>query len=286
MEESRSIHKIEDSMDVTLSEEDKKRIKNAEYYEQSKTIMKSFEDYAHVNVGEVYSIVWISTDKTRNYVRRHGSGNKTKFLVVHKDEGFVFAKAINSSGGLGKDVVCLTIRYPSRSYELELDDAQAEAIIFSKENDFDPFKEGKQLAKKKNKARNLNKKKIIAFSTEQEAYNFATNLKIGDTIYDANTAFGEAIVKWQIKNVIITQTDKTPMTDWNGSVYAYGKTNEDQIYNKFGFTDKVLVEIEAQGELPKPRRWISRSRTLTIESFLSKRHRDWYSSRPLTIDDV
>ena len=273
-------------MNINLTDEDKARIKNADYYEQSKTIMKSFEDYSHINVGEVYYVAWTSQEGNKSYVRRYGSNSKTKFLVVHKDEGFIFAKAINSSGGLSKDVVCLTIRYPSRSYELELDDAQAEAIIFSKEDDFDPFKEGKQLAKKKNKARNINKKKVIEFGTEQRAYDFLSSVKVGDTLYDANTGFGEDTIQWQVKNVRIAPTDRTPIKDWNGHVYAYGNTTEDQLYNRLGFSSKIIVELEAQGEIPKARRWISRSRNIMVDSFLSSRTRDYYSSRPSTVDDV
>lgn len=273
-------------MGITLSDEDKARIKNADYYEQSRTVMKSFEDYAHINVGEVYSVSWSSHDGTKNYIRRYGSNNKTRFLVVHKDEGFIFAKAINSSGGLSKDVVCLTIRYPSRSYQLELDDAQAEAIIFSKEEEFDPFKEGKQLSKKKNKARNLNKKNIITFSTDQEAYDFVATLKVGDYLYDANTGFGEDIIQWRIKDITISKTDKTPQVDWNGKTYAYGQTYDDQTHSRSGFDTKMVVELEAVGALPNGRRWITPSRAITFYDFTENSRRDWYKTRPVTVDDV
>jgi hypothetical protein len=273
-------------MSYNLTDEDKKRIKGAEFYEHAKVIMQSFEDYGYVNTGEVYHIAYTNSEGSKNYVKRYGSERKDKFMVIHKDEGFIFAKRINSSGGMSKDVVCLTIRYPSKSYTLELDDEQAESIIFSKEDEFDPFKEGKNLAKKKNKARNINKKQIIKFADKLVAYQFVSTLKQGDKLYDASTGFGEGIVEWRVKSIVKAITNREPQTDWNGGVYAYGNTQDDRDHNTAGFTERIVVNLEAQGELPKSRRWINRGRTISFVDFLVNSRRDYYSSRPSTVDDV
>jgi formylmethanofuran dehydrogenase subunit D len=208
-------------------------------------------------------------------------------MVIHKDEGFIFAKRINASGDLSKEVICLTIRYPSETFSLELDAEQAESIIFQDEASFDPFKQGKELAKKKNKARKLNKSKVIIYETAQESLDFLSNLKKGDKVFDAGTTFGEGIVQWEVSDVVIRNVDKTPMTDWRNKVYAHGNTDIDQKHNRNNLNTYCHVELTIIGEPPKSRRWISRARNICFTDFLSStKHRDYYSSRPTTIDEV
>jgi len=273
-------------MSYNLTEEDNKRIKGADFYEHAKIIMKSFDDYKHVNIGEVYHVSYGNQDGTKSYVRRYGSERKDKFMVVHKDDGFIFAKRINSSGGMSKDVVCLTIRFPSVSYTLELDDAQAESIIFSKEDEFDPFKEGKELSKKKNKARNLNNKKRIKFTSELAAYEFVKTLKVNDKIYDAVTGFGEGVVEWFVTDISITVPDKTPQKDWRGVTYAYGATSHDIAHNVQALDKCIILTIEVNGEPPKTRKYMNKKRTISFSDFLEKSRRDYYLTRPITIDEL
>jgi hypothetical protein len=271
---------------VDLSEEDVKRINNAEFYQHAKTIMKSFEEYQHVNVGEVYSILYKNHSDKLQYISR--GRTKDKYMIVHKDDGFVFAKRIKSDGSLSKNVVCLTVRYPQPNYSVELDAEQAEAIIFQDEASFDPFKEGKDLAKKKNKARKINKSKIKVYSLVADALSFVSNLKTGDVLFDAGTAFGEGIVEWKVTSIEKRAVDVTPQTDWNGRVYAYGKTDTDQKSNKYSISTYVSVTLNMVGEAPVSRRWVGSKREINFIDFLNcnDRHRDWYVVRPTTIEEV
>jgi hypothetical protein len=277
------------SLSTELNEEDRKRINACDYYLQSKKIMESFERYRPIEVGEVYSVSYLSHDNKPVYIKRSGSSSqKDKFLVIHKDQGFVFAKRINSGGSLSKEVICLTIRFPSPDYCLELDADQAESIIFQNEEAFDPFKQGKDLSKRKNKARRINGTKKTVFEFLSDAINFAKNLKAGDVIYDSGTTFGEGIVEWTVKSVTVTPVDKTPQRDWQGRVVAYGATDADQKHNRYKLDDVVVVYLEAQNEMPLSRRWVNKNRSVTFIDFLecSERHRDYYLTKPVSVDEI
>jgi len=272
-----------------LSDDDKARIKDSEFYLHAKKIMKSFESYGPVQVGEVYSIFYLNHENKVRYVKRGGSNSlKDRFLVIHKDEGFVFAKRINANGDLSKDVICLTIRFPSESYSLELDSDQAESIIFQDEAAFDPFKQGKELSKKKNKARRLNKTKVVEYDTADKAFDFISTIKIGDTLFDSSTAFGEGIVEWKVTDVQKRATDKTPQTDWNNRVYTYGNTQEDQKHFSNGLNTFISIQLTAVSELPFSRRWISKTKICIFTDFMTskRKYRDYYLSRPISVDEV
>lgn len=274
------------SLKIDLSKEDTDRINGSEFYAHAKTIMKSFEEYKHANVGEVYFIIYNNSSGKLSYVGR--GKNKDKYMVIHKDDGFIFAKRIKSDGQLSKNVVCLTIRFPQPNYSIELDSAQAESIIFETEESYDPFKEGKDLAKKKSKARRLNKPKVILHNTPQEALAFVSNLKIGDTLYDAGTSFGEGIVSWTVSSIEKRDVDKTPQKDWNGKVYTYGKTSFDQHHNSFSLNNFVRVTLTATGEMPPSRKWMSKNKDVVFVDFLNSnsRFRDWYLTKPVSVEDV
>ena len=267
-----------------LTKEDTDRINDCDFYAHAKNIMKSFEEYSHVSVGEVYSIIYRNHADKTTYVSR--GKNKDKYLVIHKDEGFIFAKRIKSDGKLSKNVVCLTIRFPQPTYSIELDSEQAEAIIFQDENGFDPFKEGRDLSKKKNKARRLNNQKVITYNTVAEAFAFISTLKYGDTLYDAGTHFGEGIVEWKVTLVQKRPVDKTPQRDYRGVVHGYGRTSCDQRHNHSQLEECVLITLETVGEIPQSRKWISKTKEIYFSEFLSERYRNWYSSKPVSIEEV
>jgi hypothetical protein len=267
-----------------ISDEDKKRIQNSDYYLQTKRTMKSHEEYKYVNVGEVYSISYVSNGKI-SFISRGKA--KDRFMVIHKDDGFIFAKRIKSDGALSKDVVCLTIRFPQPDYTIELDAEQAEAIIFQTEDKYDPFKEGKDLSKKKNKARRLNSAKLTTFDLLSDAVNFVRNLNVGDALYDSGTAFGEGIVEWKVVSIETRAVDRTPCTDWNNRVYAYGSTESDKVHNRFGLTELIEIQVETK-ELPKSRRWLNKQRSMTFVDFFvcPERRRSYYATMPVSIEDL
>ena len=196
MEEYRPANKGANLSSYQLTDEDKKRIRHCDFYLQAKEVIESTSHYSEVNVGEVYSVSYKNRDGDKRYIASHGSSTKDRYIVVEKDGGFIFAKRLNSNGGTGKDVVCMTIRFPIPKFSIELDDAQAESIIFSQEQEFDPFKFGKDLKRRKDKARNLNKKNLLRYSNALEAFIKLSSLKVGDNIWDCTALFGEGIVKW------------------------------------------------------------------------------------------
>jgi hypothetical protein len=267
-----------------ISDEDKKRINNSDYYLQTKRTMKSHEEYKYVNVGEVYSISYVSNGKI-SFISRGKA--KDRFMVIHKDDGFIFAKRIKSDGALSRDVMCLTIRYPQPDYTIELDAEQAEAIIFQTEDKYDPFKQGKDLSKKKNKARRLNLAKLTKFDLLSDAVSFVRSLNIGDTLYDSGTSFGEGIIEWKITHIDKRPVDKTPITDWNNRVYAYGSSDADKVHNQFNIEEMVEIKVETK-ELPKSRRWLNKQRSVTFVDFFAcpERRRAYYITRPVSIEDL
>jgi hypothetical protein len=268
-----------------LTDEDKKRIRHCDFYLQAKEVIESTTHYSEVNVGEVYSISYKSAkDGDKRYISSHGSSTKDRYIVVEKDEGFVFAKRLNSNGGTGKDVVCLTIRFPMPKYSIELDDAQAESIIFSQEQDFDPFKFGKDLKRRKDRARNLNKKNILKFKTAKEAFSKLSTLKVGDSIWDCTALFGEGIVKWEVSEVVTRPTDKTPAYGWDNQVIGYGKEYIDQDHNKAGIDNILIVKVKTNEEMPKSRRWASKIKDITFKDLMND-YRYYFLKRPVSAED-
>lgn len=267
-----------------LTKEDESRIKNCDFYQQAKTVIRSLEDYKAVNVGEVYSVYWTADDGKRRYVSSHGSSEKNRYLIIQKDDGFIFGKRLNSYGTTGKDVVCLTIRFPSPSYGFELDEEQAESIIFCEEDSFDPFKKGKVLKKQKDKARVVNKKHVIKIEDPKKAYDLIKTLNVGQSLWDTMTLNGESPVEWEIVDILTEDPDKTPVRDWQNNVVGYGKTTVHQDHNVHNFNKVISVNLKAKGGMPKGRRWHSTTKTITFKDFKST-YRHWFLSKPVTVEN-
>jgi hypothetical protein len=268
-----------------LTDEDKKRIKNSDYYLQTKEIIKSMSKYSELNVGEVYSISYNGRNNNdKRYIMSHGSSQKDKYLIVDKDEGFVFAKRLNSNGGTGKDVVCLTIRFPMPKYDLEIDDEQAESIIFSQEDAFDPFKYGKDMKKRKDKARNVNRKKLLNFKSANDAFNALNALKVGDSMWDATTLCGDAIVKWEVESIEKRATDMTPVYGWNNEVIGYGSTYVDQDHSKHKLNEVIVIKLKTNDTMPKGRHYAAKSKTISFKDLMSG-YRHHFLQRPASAHD-
>ena len=284
MAKPRSANKGTSLSTYQITDEDKKRIRSCDFYLQSKEIIESTKHYADLNIGEVYSVFYVNKQNEKRYIMSHGSSTKDKYLVVEKDNGFIFAKRLNSSGGTGKDVVCLTIRFPMPKYSLEIDDAQAESIIFSQEDTFDPFMYGKNLKKRKDKARNTNKKILLRFKTAADAYNALKRLKVGDNIWDSLTLYGEGTIKWRVDSISVSETDKTPQYGWNNQISSYGRTYEDQDHNKNNLPEVLKITITTTDTIPKDRTYSPRTRNLTFKD-LQNSYRNYFIARPVSVDD-
>lgn len=267
-------------MSYELSDEDKKRISYNRDYKWAKRVYESHNNYREVSVGEVYKI------KRLNYkdlfVCNYGKAH-TKFYIISKDDGFVFAKRISSNGKLGKQVICLTVDYPLGSdYELVPDDAYVESMLLDTEYDFS--KEGKSMMKRKNKARAHNKKLFVTKYTPKDAKDFIDSLSVGDFLWDSHTKFGEGLAEWQVIDIEKRKTDQTfaqPRHTWETAHKFRGATPQDRAHNQYNFSNTTIVTIK-----PRPldgKRRSAQAKNIIFTDFLNTEK--WYISRPKTPED-
>jgi len=267
-----------------LNRDDKRRVKNCDYYIKTKQVMKNAVVYDKLSVGEVYFIRYTDTNK---YVTSDWSGQSpSKFMVFHKDEGFVFIKRIIASGKLGKEVSCLTTSYYVNEYYLESDPDYVNSILLQDENSYDPLAASKKIASNKGKVRRKNKKLELAFNKPEEAYAYIQTLSVGDLLYNATTTYGTGVVAWEVKSVCVRDVDQTPQIDWRGNKDTNGNSSDDQAHNRHGFVDFVSIDIEATSVIPSQNSWATATKkTLIFNDFLAKWHR-YYHSAPFTLDDA
>lgn len=281
------IHIKKDFMEQTaLSTDDLERINGCDFYLKAKEIMASCEHYANVQIGEVYLVKYKNYDKESVYVSRAHGEKPSKYMVVSKDNGFVFAKRINASGKLGVDIVCLTTSFHQPSYEIEPDPALIESIILDKEENYNPMSDAKDLEKKKNKARRENKKLELKLSIVN-AKSFIDNLKIGDYIYDAQTSYGSGIIAWKVTDIEKRKTDKTPQSwGWgNNKTTKLGNTDSDIKHNECGFDEFTQISLTAD-DVPKARRWTNNTRNEIFSAFAEGGYHTYYKSPPATLDSA
>lgn len=272
-------------MSEELSKQDKRRVNNCEYYQRTKQVMKNAEVYKELEVGEVYYIKCKDYEGKEVYHVAGWNNDPAKYMVFHKDGGFVFVKRIIANGKVGKEVTCLTTTFNVDDHWLEADPDYVNSILLDNEEGYDPLAASKKLASNKNKARRRNKKIEVIFKNENDAFNYANSFKVGDCIYDAETSYGAGIVTWEVTNIIKRKTDKKKPTDrWARGV---GSTDADRTHNSYGLKDLVAIDVKIKGgKAPKTRRWIKTSKTITFYDFLEKSYNKWYKSKPYTVDDV
>jgi len=257
-------------MNISLSADDVKRIERCDYYLRSKQILESYKHYIDMQIGEVFVI----KHQGGSYITR-GDGLTAKFIVVHKDDNFIFAKRINASGNLSVDIECLTIEYPQPLYQIELDPAMVESILLDK-GDYDPALENKKLQAKKNMARKENKKIQINYVDPKEAKAHLDSLKVGDHIYSASTTYGKAITEWTVKSINKRPTDKTKSNSWGTT--TYGNTYEDQRHNEHNIDSFTLIELSESSST-----WTSK---ITFLNFMSTTYSPYYRSVPVSIEEL
>lgn len=264
-------------MSQTISKEDLTKVKNCEYYLRTKQVMKNAEVYKNIQVGEVYYIKHKDYNGKEEYVSAGWNADPSKYIVFHKDGGFVFIKRIIASGKPGQEVYCLTTQFNVDEYWLEADPDYVNSILLQDEGSYDPFAASKLEANKKNKARRKNKKLEITFDNSQEAYDFVCSLKPGDVFYDSYTTYGSSIVAWEVTNV---NRRKARPKDSGFSV-------EDAYHVRFGFKDVVEISIKVKDKnLPRKRQYMTTHDTLTFKSFLKEGYNRFYKVKPYTVDDV
>lgn len=271
-----------------LSNVDQQRVDNCEYYLKTKQVMKNAEVYKELAVGEVYYIKYKDYNDKETYVMTGwGADTPAKYMVFHKDDGFVFVKRIIASGNLGKEVICLTTTYDVDTHWLEADPDYVNSILLENEEDYDPLAASKAMTAKKNRARRRNKKMEVKFETAQEAYDYIKKLRKGDKLYDAATAYGSGVMEWVVDKVSMRKTDQTPQTGWYGNKNPTpGKTWEDQSHNEAGFPQYISVKLKATSAAPRSRRWENVTKDIIFTNFRKDSYHVYYESKPFTVDDV
>lgn len=273
-----------------LSAEDKKKVNACDGYRSSKRIMKSFADYSEYEVGTAVFIKENLKNGTTCYVGA-GYNNlhpRDKYIIIHKDEGFIFAKRIIASGKPGTLIVCLTIEYPSDRYELEVDGDYLDAMLLDTVDSYDPTATAKDLAKKKNKASRTNNKNRIIFDTPLAAYNYISNLKIGDELWGADYSYGTGTRKYKVSDIKTYDLDKTQQARTG---YGYGNYSSGHRHGSY-LKEKLPKGIEVTLQVVEnENKYGSSDRNIHFYSVLSTDDYKYsveilYSKRPLKPEDV
>jgi len=278
-------------MSAKLDKEDQNRVDSCEYYLKTKNTIENMEVYKDLSVGEVYFIKRKNYQGEEEYVTGGWNDEPAKYMVFHKDGGFVFVKRIIASGKMGKEVSCLTTEFDTKTYWLEADPDYVNSILLDNEDAYDPLAAEKKNSSNKNKARRKNKKIQLIYDTPQEAYTYIKSLKVGDTIYDTTAAYGSGILTWDVVKIDSKPIDKSNVntssnSSWRSRRYNY--QNTDTQHANDNIPDIVTVSIKRrETKLPKDRRWCDEDRDLTYNSFKKGGYGPcYYKSKPHTVDDV
>lgn len=215
-----------------LSNEDKSRIQNCDHYKLAKRIIQSTIDYKEYEVG---SAVYLRIKSNNKFVGQEydASSKADKYIIIDNDNGFLFAKKICANGKPGVAVTCLSIEFASDYYTLEVDGDYVEAMLLDSQDQYDPTSSNKDYARKKNKATRENAKKKLVFDTNKEANEHLKTIKVGDTYYRADYAYGGGVTQYIVSDII--SRDPIPP---KGS--GWGRDRNDEEFINAGL-DKVII---------------------------------------------
>lgn len=266
-----------------LSSEDLNRINKCDNYLYIKSIMESCTYYSEVQIGDVLLI----KSKSRNKYVTGTTKSPTKFLIISKDEGFVFAKRITSNGKLGVEVICLTISYPASGYTVEVDPDMCESIIMQDESAYDPFEANKQLAKIRSKVKKINYNKHIHLAKPQDAQDYMSNIKVGDVFHTCSNFLGEMVITWSVAEILKRDVNKSARLSW-GHTYK-GATELDTFCIDSDINEVISILIKCIGSDENASTWLTQDRILDIRDFIDSKHsvqRKLYKDRPVNVRDT
>lgn len=183
-----------------LSKDEVQRINSCNDYKYIKNTLATVEAYKSFEVG---AAVFIKNNRNKAYLTGpNRSTNPSKYIIIHNDNGFIFAKRIIQSGEPGTIVQCLTIEYPIDKYTLELDEEMVDAMLLDEV--YDPTAAAKEYKSKKNKATRINNKKRLKFDTPLEAHAYLKSLTVGTRLWESWTTYGEDATELLVKEIKIT----------------------------------------------------------------------------------
>lgn len=259
-----------------LSPEDMDRINNCEFYSMSKGILQSVNEYKEFEVGAAVHVAYKESGKL--VCSDYEGKFPEKFIVIFNDGGFVFVKRINANGKPSAAVTCLSIEYPATVYSLRVDDGYVESMLLDTQDQYDPLADAKNLQKRKNKSARENAKRKLLYNTAAEAYEFMKTIKVGDTFYSSDYAYGGGVTEYKVKSI-----ENRPATAGSGS--GWSRSYGDQQYTALGFKDVIKVEL---GVVNAGTRY-SYDKTIeftNISKENSGNYYNYYKLRPLDPSDI
>lgn len=163
--------------EITKMEKDWKRRK-------VNTFIDRFENQKQFSVGDIV----VCTDKEGKIKPNLGDG---RYIVIHKDTNeLITCRSIRSDGSMGS--IWCPLADNNTNFYLSLDPELAVNILLQNEGAYDPTAAGKDLKRRKDRCRKMNKENIIEwpdrYKDEPAAIKageeFIASLKIGDVFYD------------------------------------------------------------------------------------------------------
>jgi hypothetical protein len=270
-------------MEIQLSDIDKKKIEKNHSYKIYKKWSQTAKNYKEFEVG---TAVFIKRKSDNTLLSRGGFYSRsksppTKFIIIENDNGFLFAKRILATGGLGKDIICLTSDYGSERWELVPDDAMVDAMLLDEE--YDPAAEAKELKKKKNKASRVNSKHRIAFNTAHDSYAFLLGLSPGDKLWTCDTTFGSNIAEYEVVKTTLREVKSLA-----GQRYIYGADKIDKYHDEEVFEKVLEVQLFLKNG---GNRWSNTNKVIYFINICKKPdyryyNEIWFNKKPVTTEDI
>lgn len=270
-------------MNIELTDIDKRKISRSQTYRAYQKITIAKNKYKPFEVGTALFIKRIGEDRyvTKGGWRDRDKKPPIKFVIIENDDGFLFAKKVLASGDLGSDITCLTTDYGPDRWELIPDDAMVDAMLL--DEDYDPTTEAKVLKKKKNKATRINKKNRLMFDTAKEAYDYISNMQVGQIFWQTSATFGENITEYKVTKI---DKVKTSESEANG----YGRMRKVHVYHCYeSFPEVITVYLELQSGGNK---WTNQIQTIHFYNMCKSRKEYKYhdfmlhSRKPVTPKEV
>jgi hypothetical protein len=263
-----------------LSQEDLSRINKCDNYKYVKAIMQSCDAYCNFKVGEVLLIKNTIHDAYVTGVTKL----PTKFIIVHKDDGFIFAKRITSNGKLGVEIICLTIYYPSSDWSAEVDPDMCESIIMQSEDHYDPFKVNKDISKLRKKIKKINMDKFVRFDKPVDAHNYISKIKVNDIFHTCSSFLGDEAITWRVSSISTRNVDRSIRRDW-GNVFV-GASELDTFCIDCTIGEVIVLNLKAIDHDKDCPTWKLRDRELDIRDVISSKssaHRKIYKDKPVDV---
>lgn len=194
------------------------------------------------------------------------AGLPEKYQVVHKDEAqLIYVKRILKGGKLGQKVDMIAT-WSFDNYRFEADPDKMDSILMDQEEGYDPYAKSKDLKKKQDKQRRLNKNMRKRFSHFGDAENYIRTLKVGQRFYMTGSLIDDDPEEREVVSV-----DILPL--------APGDHEPDEEHKKAGFSDRCIVKYKSL-KYNSPYTGDLTPSSLTVSWY------NFYETKPYTSTDV